>query len=96
MSAAGCDLVQGYMFGKPDSVAKHENAYPVFPLNTSGGRWFPQLGNASKTVTTPPKIKLAPKLAQGARAMGEEPDQGSVGKEASPEAGAPAPFRSTG
>lgn len=96
LSAAGCDLVQGYMFGKPDSVAKHENAYPVFPLNTSGGRWFPQLGNASKTVTTPPKIKLAPKLAQGARAMGEEPDQGSVGKEASPEAGAPAPFRSTG
>ncbi|PVB61750.1 GGDEF-domain containing protein [Labrenzia sp. 011] len=42
LSAAGCDLVQGYMFGKPDSVASHEANFPAFRLNTSGGLWFPQ------------------------------------------------------
>ncbi|MES0811252.1 EAL domain-containing protein [Roseibium sp. SCPC15] len=61
LSAAGCDLVQGYMFGKPDSVARHEANYPVFPHNTSGGYWFPQ---ERKHGRNSPKITLAPKLAQ--------------------------------
>ncbi|MES0882391.1 putative bifunctional diguanylate cyclase/phosphodiesterase [Roseibium sp. SCP14] len=61
LSAAGCDLVQGYMFGKPDSVARHEANYPVFPHNTSGGYWFPQKRNNGRSS---PKITLAPKLAQ--------------------------------
>ncbi|WP_082837288.1 EAL domain-containing protein [Labrenzia sp. OB1] len=48
LSTAGCDLVQGFMFGKPDSVDSHEANFPVFPMNTSGGLWFPQKksGNA--------------------------------------------------
>ncbi len=75
LSAAGCDLVQGFMFGKPDEVAKHEAVYPIFPLNTSGGRWFPQ----QKDTSPPPQIKLSPKLAQSAKPMAassseEEPD----------------------
>ncbi len=61
LSAAGCDLVQGYMFGKPDTIEKHESVYPIFPLNTAGGRWFPQQYRPS---TASPKITLAPKLAQ--------------------------------
>jgi len=51
LSAAGCDLVQGYMFGKPDSVEKHEASFPAFPLNTSGGRWFPQKQRGDPTRT---------------------------------------------
>ncbi|MCV0427250.1 MAG: EAL domain-containing protein [Roseibium sp.] len=42
LSAAGCDLVQGYMFGKPGSVAQHEAAFPVFPLSSSDDYWFSQ------------------------------------------------------
>lgn len=61
LSAAGCDLVQGYMFGKPDTVERHEADYPVFPQNTSGGFWFPQKRGQE---TQKPKIKLSPKLAQ--------------------------------
>ncbi|MHA7777443.1 putative bifunctional diguanylate cyclase/phosphodiesterase [Roseibium sp. M-1] len=67
LCAAGCDLVQGYMFGKPDTVAKHEGEYPIFPLNTSGGRWFPQQQHRSMPAS--PKIRLAPKLAQSAKAV---------------------------
>ena len=64
LSAAGCDLVQGYMFGKPDSVAQHEASYPVFPHNAAGGLWFRQ----SKVETAqPPKISLSPELAQFAK-----------------------------
>lgn len=76
LSAAGCDLVQGYMFGKPDTVAKHEAAFPIFPLNTAGGRWFPQRQVAKPAVPAPapaPKIKLAPRLAQGAKAVPVQP-----------------------
>jgi len=69
LSAAGCDLVQGYMFGRPDAVAKHENAYPIFPLNTAGGRWFPQQPRHARPAAPSPKIKLAPRLAQGAKAV---------------------------
>lgn len=61
LSAAGCDLVQGYMFGKPGTVAKHEAAYPIFPHNEEGGFWFPQ---KRKQVLPPPKISLSPQLAQ--------------------------------
>ena len=61
LSAAGCDLVQGYMFGKPDTVARHEANNPIFPLNSSGGYWFPQ---NRKQGEPSPKITLAPKLAQ--------------------------------
>jgi len=68
LSAAGCDLVQGYMFGKPDAVAKHESVYPIFPLNQTGGRWFPQQERQEPAVASP-KIKLAPRLAQGARVV---------------------------
>ncbi|MDN3720092.1 EAL domain-containing protein [Roseibium salinum] len=32
LRAAGCDLVQGFMFGRPDSVEKHEASSPVFPV----------------------------------------------------------------
>jgi diguanylate cyclase (GGDEF)-like protein len=74
LSAAGCDLVQGYMFGKPDSVTKHESDYPIFPLNTSGGRWFPQHQRPGQGS---PKIRLAPKLAQSVKTVpvsaGDEP-----------------------
>ncbi|GAB4576696.1 MAG: hypothetical protein Tsb0019_01480 [Roseibium sp.] len=62
LSAAGCDLVQGFLFGKPDTVARHEAAYPVFPLNTRGGRWFPQQHSAKGPASG---IRLAPKPAQG-------------------------------
>lgn len=61
LSAAGCDLVQGYMFGKPDTVARHEADYPIFPHNEDGGLWFPQ---KRKETLPPPKISLSPKLAQ--------------------------------
>lgn len=64
LSAAGCDLVQGYMFGKPDLISKHEADYPVFPLNTSGGFWFPQQNMRSGKS---PKIKLSPTLARNAK-----------------------------
>ena len=67
LSAAGCDLVQGFMFGKPDMVAKHERDCPVFPLNP-GGRWFPQQ-HLYRPVSASPKIRLAPELAQSARAV---------------------------
>ena len=75
LSAAGCDLVQGYMFGKPDTVAKHEAAYPIFPLNTSGGRWFPQKQQQKPAIASP-KIKLSPKLAQGAKIVPARPAAG--------------------
>lgn len=64
LSAAGCDLVQGYMLGKPDLIAKHEAEYPVFPLNTSGGRWFPQQNMRDGQSS---KIKLSPALARSAK-----------------------------
>ncbi|WP_299473461.1 EAL domain-containing protein [uncultured Roseibium sp.] len=70
LSAAGCDLVQGYMFGKPDKVERHEAAYPVFPQNTSGGFWFPQKRGQG---TQKPKIKLSPKLAQFATLASAQP-----------------------
>ncbi len=63
LSAAGCDLVQGFMFGKPDSVSKHEARYPVFPHNPSGGLWFPQFREGASA----PKITLSPQLARSAR-----------------------------
>lgn len=66
LSAAGCDLVQGYMFGKPDEVTRHEAEYPIFPLNEEGGLWFPQ--NMARR-TKSPKIRLAPKLAQSSKPM---------------------------
>nr|WP_319383153.1 EAL domain-containing protein [uncultured Roseibium sp.] len=61
LSAAGCDLVQGYMFGKPDSVKRHESDFPVFPHNEDGGFWFPQ---QRKKAPEAPKITLSPSLAQ--------------------------------
>ncbi|MEO0977196.1 MAG: EAL domain-containing protein [Pseudomonadota bacterium] len=64
LSAAGCDLVQGYMFGKPDSVKRHESDYPVFPHNEDGGFWFPQ---KRKQAPEAPKITLSPSLAQYAK-----------------------------
>jgi len=67
LSAAGCDLVQGFMFGKPDTVAKHERDYPVFPLNP-GGRWFPQQ-HQHRPASASPKIRLAPQLAQSAKVV---------------------------
>jgi EAL domain-containing protein (putative c-di-GMP-specific phosphodiesterase class I) len=70
LSAAGCDLVQGYMFGKPDVVAKHEAEYPIFPLNTSGGRWFPQQHMRGRS----PKITLSPTLARNATLVSASPD----------------------
>ncbi|WP_298821370.1 EAL domain-containing protein [uncultured Roseibium sp.] len=69
LSAAGCDLVQGYMFGKPDEVTRHEAEYPVFPLNEEGGLWFPQ--NMVRRAKSP-KIRLAPELAQSSKPM-EDP-----------------------
>ncbi|MBN9671667.1 bifunctional diguanylate cyclase/phosphodiesterase [Labrenzia aggregata] len=66
LSAAGCDLVQGFMFGKPDTVEKHEANFPVFPLNTSGGRWFPQIQAARQSSQ---KTALPPKLSQYATRM---------------------------
>jgi diguanylate cyclase (GGDEF)-like protein len=69
LTATGCDLVQGYMFGKPDTVARHEAAFPVFPLNTKGGRWFPQQHTATGSS---PAIRLAPRLARSARAVPEQ------------------------
>jgi diguanylate cyclase (GGDEF)-like protein len=75
LSAAGCDLVQGYMFGKPDSIAKHEADYPVFPLNTTGGMWFPQQHMRSGNS---PKITLSPTLARNAKivpASAEYPEE---------------------
>lgn len=67
LSAAGCDLVQGFMFGKPDTVHKHERDYPVFPLSP-GGRWFPQQ-HQHRPATASPKIQLAPQLAQSAKVV---------------------------
>jgi len=64
LSAAGCDLVQGYMFGKPDSVKRHEADYPIFPHNEDGGFWFPQ---KRKQAPEAPKITLSPSLAQYAK-----------------------------
>ncbi|WP_306142997.1 bifunctional diguanylate cyclase/phosphodiesterase [Roseibium sp. MMSF_3412] len=64
LSAAGCDLVQGYMFGKPDSVKRHEADYPIFPHNEDGGFWFPQ---KRKQAPDAPKITLSPSLAQYAK-----------------------------
>ncbi|WP_299817449.1 bifunctional diguanylate cyclase/phosphodiesterase [uncultured Roseibium sp.] len=58
LSAAGCDLVQGFMFGKPDSVESHEANFPAFPMNPSGGLWFSQ--NKARNVPAP-------------EALGEEP-----------------------
>lgn len=96
LSAAGCDLVQGYMFGRPDAVAKHEAAYPVFPLNTSGGRWFPQQHLAQKSAVASPKIKLAPKLAQGARAVPARPAGEQEASSTRLTEAEPLPFKSTG
>eukprot|EP00903_Cladosiphon_okamuranus_P001979 g1977.t1 len=92
LSAAGCDLVQGYMFGKPDTIAKHEAAYPVFPLNTSGGRWFPQQHDLKPAIASP-KIKLSPKLAQGAKAV---PAQRTAGASSPLQQVEPLSLKSTG
>ncbi|MEM5581825.1 EAL domain-containing protein [Roseibium sp. AS2] len=98
LSATGCDLVQGFMFGKPDAVEKHEAAFPVFPLNTSGGRWFPQQGTPA---AASPRIRHSPKLARSARAVGEQPDPSPVdggrdrNKDADPLGGPDAPLKST-
>lgn len=96
LSAAGCDLVQGYMFGKPDAVAKHENAYPAFPLNTSGGRWFPQQQQRARPAAPSPKIKLAPRLAQGAKAVPLQPARAPADGEPRLREVAPLPLKSTG
>ncbi len=64
LSAAGCELVQGYMFGKPDSVKRHESDYPIFPHNEDGGFRFPQ---QRKQAPEAPKITLSPSLAQYAK-----------------------------
>lgn len=94
LSAAGCDLVQGYMFGKPDTVAKHEAAYPIFPLNASGGRWFPQQQQQDrKAAIASPKIKLSPKLAQGAKVV---PARRVAAKKPQRQDVEPLPLKSTG
>ncbi len=73
LSAAGCDLVQGYMFGRPDLVAKHEASYPIFPHNPSGGLWFPQ----HRDGIAGPKITLSPQLARSARPIAGTAASGS-------------------
>jgi len=79
LSAAGCDLVQGYMFGKPASVAQHEADYPVFPHNKDGGLWFPQ---KKKAALEAPKISLSPELAQVATLATPETSTGQDSNEA--------------
>jgi diguanylate cyclase (GGDEF)-like protein len=78
LSAAGCDLVQGFMFGKPDTVVKHEAAYPVHPLNTSGGRWFPQQHRSKAPASG---VRPTPKLAQSAGPGGKLPERISIDEE---------------
>ncbi len=73
LSAAGCDLVQGFLFGKPDTVAKHEAAYPVFPLSPAGRRWFPRMQHQATSAQVPPRIRLAPKLAKSVRPAAPQP-----------------------
>lgn len=68
LSAAGCDLVQGYMFGKPDTVEKHEARWPVFPLSSTGGLWFPLNGSFAGSAA---KMGPAPKLTQYASLVSE-------------------------
>ncbi|MCX2721866.1 putative bifunctional diguanylate cyclase/phosphodiesterase [Roseibium salinum] len=67
LRAAGCDLVQGFMFGRPDSVEKHEASSPVFPFDGTGRSRIlrPQSPDAY-----PKKITLSPELARSARAIG--------------------------
>jgi len=96
LSAAGCDLVQGYMFGKPDTVAKHESAYPIFPLNTSGGRWFPRQQLQQKPIGLSPKIKLSPKLAQGSKAVPAQQETSAAGDNLLPRTVEPLPLKSAG
>ncbi|TYC51756.1 EAL domain-containing protein [Rhodobacterales bacterium] len=71
LSAAGCDLVQGFMFGKPDTVKKHEAAFPVFPLNPKGGMWFPLIGSFSRDSGT----ISSPMLSQYAALVSESEDK---------------------
>ncbi|GAB2183722.1 putative bifunctional diguanylate cyclase/phosphodiesterase [Roseibium sp. LAB1] len=73
LSAAGCDLVQGFLFGRPDTVAKHETAYPVFPHSPAGRRWFPRAHQQPNTASASPRIRLAPKLAQSVRPAAPPP-----------------------
>jgi len=96
LSAAGCDLVQGYMFGKPDAVAKHEAAYPIFPLNTAGGRWFPQKQHSRPIASASPKIKLAPRLAHGAKPVSAEPARESAEDKSHQNEVDPLPLESAG